>query len=164
MYDNSFMAPIAHLSFETYAYTVVYLPDDVISALPTDLYPRPRVEGEMNEHSFEAACMPTAEGQYYLMVSKAMMKRIGAEFGDEIEVRFSLADQDAVNVPDEILHALSQDEQADQVWESLTPGRQRGLSYMVASAKREQTRQKRAAKLIEGLNSGEVVLDRYFRF
>ncbi len=53
----------------------------------------------------------------------------------------------AIDVCDEFLIALEQDPDAMERWEELTPGKQRSLAHHVSSAKREETRIKRALDL-----------------
>ncbi|MEM6869113.1 MAG: YdeI/OmpD-associated family protein, partial [Cyanobacteria bacterium P01_C01_bin.121] len=66
-------------------------------------------------------------------------------------VRFRIADQDAVDVPEALQHALEQDEYAKAVWEKLTPGKRRGFAYRVSSAKTKQTQTRRALEVLEQL-------------
>ena len=52
MYPHAFEAPIAthDVGSQSYLYTVVWIPEDVIAELPMDQYPKLRVEGEIAEH------------------------------------------------------------------------------------------------------------------
>lgn len=150
-FDHSFEAPIVEHWFEDkFAYTVVWLPPEVAEVLPFKEYPRLRVEGEVAEQSFEGACMPV-RGRWYLMVSKKAMKAAGVSLGDEVEVRFRIADQDAVDVPVDLTRALEADAAALARWDALTPGKKRGLAFRVAQAKRPETRAKRIAEVLEAL-------------
>ena len=150
-FDHSFEAPIVEHWFEAkFAYTVVWLPPEVAEALPFKAYPRLRVEGEVAEQGFEAACMPVRR-RWYLMGSKKAMKAAGVSLGDEVEVRFRIADQDAVDMPVDLTRALEADAAALARWDALTPGKKRGLAFRVAQAKRPETRAKRIAELLEAL-------------
>ncbi len=50
-----------------------------------------------------------------------------------VELRFNIANQDSVDLPEELLGALFADKAAQQAWDRLTPGKQRGLAYFVGS-------------------------------
>lgn len=151
MYPFAFTASIEEHWFEgKYAYTVVWLPAELLQALPLKRYPRLRVTGEIAEHAFEGACMPV-RGRWYLMVPRKMMTAIGVGLGDDVEVRFEIADQDAVEIPAALSRALSEDEALCAAWDALTPGRQRSLAYPILNAKRPETIAKRLTALRETL-------------
>ena len=150
-YDHSFAAPIVEHWFEDkFAYTVVWVPLDVAEVLPLKEYPRLRIEGEVAEQGFEGACMPV-RGRWYVMVSKKAMKAAGVSLGDEVEVRFRIADQDAVDVAPDLMRALEADAAALAKWDALTPGKKRGLAFRVAQAKRPETRAKRSSEVLDML-------------
>ncbi|MEL6374250.1 MAG: YdeI/OmpD-associated family protein [Pseudomonadota bacterium] len=145
-YPHSFEAPIVYhdVGSARYAYTVVFVPPQVAEDLPLDQHPRLRVKGEINDHPFASALTPV-RGAWYILLSKAMLKAIEAEVGDTVDVRFACDDQDAVDVPEALATALAQDAAIAKAWDALTPGKQRGLAYLVASAKRAETQAKRVA-------------------
>jgi hypothetical protein len=145
-----FTAPVKTYDFETYAYTVVYLPEDLAGALPLDRYRRLRVEAEVNGVPLKAALMPTG-GRWYLMLSKKLLKRAGLTLGDPAHVTFAVADQDAVDVLPPLAEALDAEPDLRAAWEALTPGKRRGLAHRVASAKTAPTIAKRVAEVIDGL-------------
>ncbi len=139
----SFSTEIArHRVAENYHYTVVYLPDRFVGALPFDRHPRLRVEVELAGRVFEGAWQP-AGLKKYLMVPKAILKEADLSVGDHVTVEFKVGDQDHVDLPEEIITMLLEDREFSDAWSALTPGKQRGLCYFVASAKRENTRNKR---------------------
>ncbi len=139
-------------------YTVVFVPNDVIQTLPMAEYPRLRIEGEVNEMPFEGAMQPAKGKRWYLLLSQKFLKQNGLTFGDEIEARFNIGDQDFVDVPAELEAAIGANEKAAELWRNFTPGKKRGFASMVSSAKQTATREKRALKMIgymlEGKNPG----------
>jgi hypothetical protein len=145
-----FTAPVETYDFETYAYTVVYLPEDLAGALPLDRFPRLRIEAEVSGVPLKAALMSTG-GRWYLMLSKALLKHAGLTLGDTAHVAFAVADQDAVDVPSPLAAALDAEPELRAAWEALTPGKRRGLAHRVASAKTAPTIAKRVAGVINGL-------------
>jgi len=95
------------------------------------------------------------------MLPKALLKTTEAQVGETVEVRFRLAGQEAVEIPDILAAALAQDGQAESAWASLSPGKQRGLAHRIASAKRAETRAARLTELLQALRAGEA--ERLFR-
>ncbi|MEL7491107.1 MAG: YdeI/OmpD-associated family protein [Pseudomonadota bacterium] len=126
----------------TYVYSVVFLPKPLHKDLPLEQHPRLRLTGEINDHPFDAALTPV-RGRWYILLSKKVLKAINAMIGDTVEVRFDIANQDAVDIPDRLQAALKTDKQMMKLWNEQTPGMQRGLAYRVASAKMEKTQAKR---------------------
>ncbi|MEM6690391.1 MAG: YdeI/OmpD-associated family protein, partial [Planctomycetota bacterium] len=123
----------------------------LMKRLAHEAKPRLRIDGVVGGQPFHGAFQPTGEGRYYLIVSKKFRKAVGLEIGDRTEVSFSIADQNAVDVPRELQFALEADEALNQIWIHLTPGRRRGLAYRVASAKRSETRENRVDEVLETL-------------
>lgn len=145
-----FDSPIVPHSVGRYHYSVVFLPAEMNEDFPFQQYPRLRIEAEVGNAPFSGAWQPTG-GRWYLLLSKKFLKKAGFEIGDWVTVRFRIADQDAVDVPEALQHALEQDEYAKAVWEKLTPGKRRGFAYRVSSAKTKQTQTRRALEVLEQL-------------
>ncbi len=157
-YPHGFSAEIVQhdVGSERYRYTVVFVPEDVKSALPLGEYPKLRITGEVDDHPIEAALTPV-RGEHYILLSKKLLGAIGKRLGDMVEVRFRIADQDAVEVPERLREALARDAAMASLWQETTPGKQRALAYMVASAKRAETQDKRIEYVFAVL-SGEIDL------
>ncbi len=145
-----FETSIEYHDFGRMGYTVVYLPEEIKRKLPFKQYPRLRVNADILGYPIDGAFQP-GHGKTYLIVSKTVLKEIGVELGDQVMVQFTVADQSAVSVPDELQAALIQDRAALKVWESLTPGKQRALCHTVATAKTKPTVEKRIKAVILGL-------------
>jgi len=133
-------------------YTVLFLPDGLATALPFGRFPRLRVEGEIADVPVAGAWMPTGDGRRYFIVSPRVLKDAGVGLGDLVEMRFGIADQDAVDVPAALADALVRDEGARAAWDALTPGRRRGLAHRVHGARTPETRARRVAEVIAELN------------
>lgn len=133
-----------------YGYTVVFLDPALHDQLPLDEHPRLRMSGEINEYPVSGAWQPS-RGRWYLMLNKKLLRDGGFQIGDEVEVRFRVEDQDAVDVPEALRQALAASETATAAWNELTPGKQRGLAYQVASARTEPTRRRRVAAVLDAL-------------
>lgn len=151
-YDYTFEGQIVHHDVG-YLYTVVFLPGEIAQQLPFQHYPRLRIEGEVAGQPFAGAWQPS-RGRWYIMLSKPLLKAADVRLGDEVEVRFSVADQEAVDVPLALEIALNEDDLARQAWDDLTPGKRRGLTYRLTSAKTEPTREKRLTEILVSLRNG----------
>jgi hypothetical protein len=154
-YEHVFEGRLEQLVFPgKYRYFIVRLPPEVAARLPFDAETRVRASGEINDHPFHGAWVPGGDRPPYLHLSADFVRRLEAAVGDPLEVRFKVEPSDMVEVPAELAEALSADPRAEAVWQGLTPGRRRGLAHMVGSARREETRRKRAATLLADLLAG----------
>lgn len=153
-YPYELKAEIEALDFGRFFYEVVWLTEDLATALPLDDYPRLRVAGEIAGMDFNGACMPSG-GRHYLMVPKAIRVKQGLGLGDVITLRFGVDDQDRVDVPPELADGLAEHEEVAEMWAALTPGKQRGFAHRVASAKTAPTRAKRVDEVIGHILDGK---------
>ncbi len=128
-------------------YNVIWLPDDFHAQLPLKKHPRLRIHAEINGVLHNGAWVPS-RGRWYLLLSKAELKKRGLAVGDGVEVVFTIADQNHVDVPTELDDALDEDPFLRLTWQNLTAGKRRGLAYRVASAKTAPTKAKRVTEVI----------------
>ncbi|MFN4038911.1 MAG: YdeI/OmpD-associated family protein [Erythrobacter sp.] len=158
-FPHAFTAEIVQheVGSERYRYTVIFVPDEVKADLPLAEYPKLRISGEVDDHPIEAALTPV-RGEHYILLSKQLLNIIGKGLGEEVELRFRIADQDAVGVPERLADALARDAAMRALWQGATPGKQRALAYMVASAKRAATQEQRIEKVAAVLR-GEIDLN-----
>lgn len=128
-------------------YTILRLPDAVVAALGDTR----RVEGEIAEHPVNLAFSraPVVDG-VFLWAGSMLLDRIGIVPGEPVEVRLRPAADDRVDLAPDIEAALRAGGVLER-WESLTPGKRRGLLYQIGTAKTEGTRRKRILKLMEHL-------------
>lgn len=128
-------------------YTILRLPPDVLSAIG----PAKRVEGEIHEHPVNLAVtrapvIPDA----FVYTGKSLLRDIGITPGDTVEVRLRAADPAQVDVPRDVMLALRSAGRVE-MWDSLTPGKRRGLLHRVNTAKKAETRARRITALIADL-------------
>ncbi|WP_374433974.1 YdeI/OmpD-associated family protein [Tabrizicola sp.] len=144
----TFEGRVEPLTWGGSTYTILRLPEDVAQSLGKTR----RVEGEIAEHPVNLALCraPVVEG-VFLWTGQSLLDRIGIQPGEPIEVRLRPAPDDRVDLDPDIEAALLAGGILS-VWESLTPGRRRGLLYQIATAKTEPTRQKRIRRLVEDLS------------
>ena len=154
-YAFHFESKVELHDFGRMAYTVAYLPSELSRQLPMDENPRLRIDGTVAGVPFHGAFQSAGDGRYYLILSKSLRKSAHLNRGDMVSVSFSVADQNAVEVPKELEFALNADDRARRIWESITAGRKRGFAHRVSSAKRTETRENRVEEVIESLYSIE---------
>ena len=132
-------------------YNVLFLPPDLRAQLPFDTYPRLRVEGEIADIPVANAFIPAGDGRNYLIVSPQVMRDAELVLGDWAEMRFRIADQEHVDVPEVLQEALDLDADAASAWDGLTPGRKRMAAQHVLSAKSHPTRQRRLEEALDAV-------------
>ena len=135
------------------SYAVAYLTKELQKQLPLDKHPRLRIDGEVGGHRFNGALHP-CRGKWHVLLPKKMMKKCGLKMGGDVLVLFRIADQNAVDVPNELKRALAANSNAKQAWDELTVGKKRGYAYRVASAKRMETREKRVDEVMDWVVDG----------
>ncbi|CAD79166.1 chaperonin involved in protein secretion (CsaA protein) [Rhodopirellula baltica SH 1] len=127
--------------------TLVYLPKHIVSQLDFGKSKRLRIDGEINGIRIECGLMPD-KGKWCFMVSKKLQKLCGIAPGDTASVSFDIADSEAVVVPKELQFALEANDAAMSAWEKWTAGKRRAQCHRVSSAKRVETRERRAEEVI----------------
>lgn len=137
----------------TLRYRAIFLPAD-LAALPEFKPARLRFEGELNDHPVSLAWQPAGEGCRYAMLSPALLRTIGATVGSIVSLRFRLVPASVVEMPAELAEAIAANSAAQVRWQTLTPGKQRGLSAMVNSLTRTESRRRKAAELAQILATG----------
>lgn len=154
-FDHSFEGVLEELVYPgKFRYFIVRLTADLAARLPFDTDTRVRVSGEINDLPFHGAWVPAGDKLPYLHLSGDFVGALGLAIGDAMELRFNIASPDTVEMPAELREALSGDPEAAAIWSALTPGRRRGLAHIVGNAKKEETRRKRALKLMDDLRGG----------
>tara|TARA_R110002049_G_scaffold182485_2_gene350308 strand:+ start:39969 stop:40760 length:792 start_codon:yes stop_codon:yes gene_type:complete len=127
--------------------TLVYLPKHIASQLDFGKSKRLRIDGEINGIRIECGLMPE-KGKWCFMVSKKLQKLCGISPGDTASVSFDIADSEAVVVPAELQFALEANNAAMSAWEKWTAGKRRAQCLRVSSAKKVETRERRAEEVI----------------
>ncbi|MEL6531214.1 MAG: YdeI/OmpD-associated family protein [Pseudomonadota bacterium] len=157
-YPYNFTAEIVQhdVGSARYRYTVIFVPQALKADLPLGEYPKLRVSGEIDHVPIEAAFTPV-RAEHYVLLSKKLLAAIDKSLGDEVEMRFRIADQVAVDVPETLLRFLNSDPKLKSLWDDTTAGKRRALAYMVSSAKRLETQEKRIEKVASVLR-GEIDL------
>jgi hypothetical protein len=132
-------------------YNVLFLPTEIAAALPLAQHPRLRVEGEIAGVPVANAFIPARDGRHYVIVSPEVIAQAELRPGQMVEMRFRIADQEAVAVPPDLTRALAHDRAAEDAWPALTTGRRRALSHFVESARQAPTRARRVAAVLAAI-------------
>ena len=145
---HNFTAKITKRDFGRMFYTVVFAPKKTERELELKKHPRLRIKGKIEGLPFSGAFQPNG-GEWYLILSKKFLKEAEVTLGDRVTVEFEVADQEEVEVPEDLMAELNRRSDVLKTWNSMTAGRRRGLAHRVASAKREETREQRILEVID---------------
>ncbi len=99
----------------------------------------------INGYELRRGLQGSAEFGSHIVVGLQLLNEAGVRLEENVVVEIEAdPNPEQVDVPAELLVAPEQDEEANERWESMTLGKQRGLAYHVSGGKREETRIKRA--------------------
>ncbi|CAN5498841.1 hypothetical protein BH23BAC4_BH23BAC4_07260 [soil metagenome] len=108
----------------------------------------------LNGKPVSRAVQGRADGEQFLIIGQALMRDIGAKPGDMVSVTLAPdPNPDVIEICEELQEALEQDEAASERFNSMPPGTRRSLAYYADSAKRPETRLKRAYEIAHKLSS-----------
>ena len=126
------------------------IPADAIAAL--DSGKRPKVKISLNGYTYRSTV--AAYGDVFMLpLSKEHRDAAGVKAGDQVEVILELdTEPRTVEVPDDLAMAL-QEGGVTAVFDALAPSKRKEHVRQVISAKAEETRQRRIAKIVANLNS-----------
>jgi hypothetical protein len=120
-----------------------------------------RVLATVNGYTINRGIMGRKDGERYLMLSRQILKEMGADYGDVVTVSLEPdPNPDHIELGEEFQAALDLDPEASTRFFSFPPGGQRSLAYYVNSAKREETRINRALEITHKLRTQTLHGDR----
>ncbi len=102
--------------------------------------------------TFACGLMALGGGRAYISISAKRMKALGVRRGEEVSV--ILAEDHSpygMEMPEELAELLRQDDEGNQRFHGLTPGKMRYVIFYVSSVKSTQLRVDRAVRLIGNL-------------
>ncbi len=170
VYPHTFEAKINKYDYQKYYYTVVYIPDELAQKLDMETHMRLRVEVEVDGYPVKGTLMPDRIGSkqtehlltegyiqdqrvWYYQIPRRVLKAIDKTFGDSVMVNLRVGDQDEVEMHPAQEDFLLEHPELKEIWDGLTPGKRRGLSYPIMKAKSDETIEKRLAELEDYLLS-----------
>ena len=113
-----------------------------------------RVIATINGVPFNRAILRRKTGEQHVVASRSLLRDVRASFGDTVIVDLRPdPNPDLPDIPEELIAALENDPEAADRFYTMTPGKRRSLSHYVTSAKRSETRERRALELAHKLSS-----------
>ena len=101
------------------------------------------------------AAIQKRNGKYVMMFGKQHQKTLSVFPNDVLELQFFEDDSKyGVEVPEEFEAVLFSDPDAFKIFETLTPGKKRGLIYAIAKYRNSQTRIDKCLLLCDRLKRG----------
>jgi bacteriocin resistance YdeI/OmpD-like protein/uncharacterized protein DUF1905 len=112
------------------------------------------VAGTLNGVAYEGS-LGVRDGEYFMPVNKQIQEAAGIKPGDKIRVVMELAKAKNDELPDSLKAALDSHHDAARFFESLTAFQRNTYITWIASAKTDDTRDRRVHEAIESLQSGK---------
>jgi Bacteriocin-protection, YdeI or OmpD-Associated/Domain of unknown function (DUF1905) len=134
----------------------VVLDDDQVAAVGEGAKRFP-VVATVNGYTWRTSVMRMG-GEFLVGLNRAVREGAGAQAGDSVEVRLELDTASReVEVPEALMSALAEDEAARTRFDSLAYTHRKEYARWVAEAKREETRERRIAKVLDMLKAGQTL-------
>ena len=126
------------------------VPAEAVATL--DSGKRPKVKVSLNDYTYRSTV--AAYGEVFMLpLSKEHRDAAGVKAGDEVEVMLELdTEPRTVEVPDDLAKALEEGG-VTAVFDALAPSKRKEHVRQVTSAKAEETRQRRIAKIVTTLSA-----------
>lgn len=115
------------------------------------------------ETTIHAALQPIASGDYYIHLSKPLLKKLHKKAGDQIVLSFQEDNTTHQFAMSDILEeVLATDPEAKSIFEAFTPGKKRSLIYLVQQVKSMDKQIERAlliaSRIKQGIHDPKVIL------
>lgn len=115
---------------------------------------RAPVRGTVNGAAFRTT-VAVYSGVHLIGLNKEVRERAGVEIGDEVTVELERDDEPReVDVPPELEEALATNSEARAAFDGLSYTHRREYAEWISEGKRPDTRQRRAARALEMLETG----------
>ena len=132
--------------------TGIEVPSSVIESLGGGK--RPAVVVGFSGYSY-GTTIGVMGGRYLIPVSAEHRAAAGVQAGDKLKVTLTLDDAPRdIEVPSDLAKALKQSPGARRTFDALSPSNRKRHVLSVTSAKTDETRERRVARVIEELESG----------
>ena len=132
--------------------TGIEVPPEVVTGLGSGK--RPAVQVTIGGYTYPSTVAPMG-GRFLIPVSAEVRAKAGVAAGDELDVTVALDTAPrTVEVPPALATALKGDAAARQVFEGLSPSKQKAYAVSIDGAKTDETRQRRLDKALDELRRG----------
>lgn len=116
-----------------------------------------------DEIEFHCAIMPSKSGYYFINIGQKYCKQLNIKEGSIVKAKFALDDSEfQFEMPEELQAVLDTDPEAQNIFNSLTKGKQRSLIYLITLVKSSDKKIERALlitkKLKESITSPKLIL------
>jgi hypothetical protein len=120
-----------------------------------------RVLLHTGDKSWRRALSKNKDGEHFLILGQTALRELGWKLGQERDLRIVPdPEPDLIELGEEFEAVLEQDEEAARRFYSFTPGIQRSLAHYTTSAKKEETRIRRALELAHKIKTGGLYMDK----
>lgn len=109
------------------------------------------IVGTVNGVPIRRALVPLGDGTHYIALPKAVLEAAGAELGTTVRVELRQRTDDSIEIPEELAASFGLEPALGERFNRLNYNTKRKMVEWVDSAKRPETRAKRAADLLERL-------------
>jgi hypothetical protein len=120
-----------------------------------------RILCQIDDHKpFHAGLISNGKGQYFIIINKNKIKKYKLQPGKPCTVLITKDEsQYGMNLPEEMAELFNQDPEGSDYFHNLTPGKQRGLLYIVDKVKSPRIRLIKALIIMEHLKEQRGILD-----
>lgn len=140
-------------------YSVIYLPIDISNFLKEQQIKR--VFCTINTVKLNRAIVSDGSGGSMIILGRLAQSDVKIKEGEVVSIKLEKdPSPNVVELPEEFQEVLYQDPEAEEKFNSFTPGKQRSLAYYVSSAKQIDTRIKRALDLAEKIKTNNLYSQR----
>jgi hypothetical protein len=110
--------------------------------------------------TFQCALMPKGANEYFININKERRKKLNLQVGDQVAVELAVDESPyGLPMPDELGELLKIDDEANDLFHALTPGKQRNLLFIVGKPKTSDTRLTKALIIVNYLKRTGGTLD-----
>ncbi len=133
--------------------TGIEVPAEIVATL--EVGKRPAVNVTINDYTYRSTVAPMG-GVFMLPVSAEIRAGAGVAAGDEVVVELALDSAPReVAVPPDFAEALDREPDARRAFDALSYSNKRRHVLSIGDAKTPETRQRRIAKAVDSLGSGQ---------
>jgi hypothetical protein len=113
-----------------------------------------KVKGTIDDYQIKNyRLMPMSNGNMFLPIKADIRKKIGKQKGDHVHIIF-YTDNDPTDIPQELLLCLLDNPEAHKTFTTYTDAQRKEIIDWIYSAKRDETRVNRIAKILNHLEKG----------
>jgi Uncharacterized protein conserved in bacteria len=110
-----------------------------------------RVKGKLDDHPIKSvALLPMGEGEFIMPLKAEIRKVLRKQKGDSLQVELDV-DKKPIEPPKDLLECLADEPRAREYFASLPKSHQNYFGNWIKSAKTEETRARRIARVVDAM-------------